>query len=424
MRMNLHFSRNGIPASPRRNAPIRLVTQAALIGMFFVAQPVIAQSTTQPTRTTNVWNLDKTTKLAIKGYDPVAYFPEATGGGGVATKGNPTITAEHNGATYHFASEANKQLFLANPARYEPAHGGWCSWAMKEGDKVEVDPTKFIVKDNRLFLFYDGFWGDTRAKWLKQDHTKQSTAADEHWKKISGESARSVTAISSQSEQGGSEGERPLEAKLKSLTDNFAKKASPESLEAYEAGIKEVAESAVMNTALKAGQQAPDFSLHDIQGNTIRLSDLLKQGPVVLTWYRGGWCPYCNIQLREYQTHLEDFKSLGATLVAISPQKPDRSLATSNTNSLSFPVLSDTNNKVASQYGLTYKLPDSVAKSFKGRLDLSEYNGTDSNELPITATYIINKDGKIAQAILDADYRKRAEPTDITAALKAIQPTK
>ncbi len=130
------------------------------------------------------------------------------------------------------------------------------------------------------------------------------------------------------------------------------------------------------------------------------------------------------MQLREYQVHIEEFKAAGATLVAISPQKPDRSLATSNSNSLSFPVLSDTDNKTASQYGLTYKLPDRVAQSFKGRLDLSEYNGSDSNELPITATYVITKDGTIAQAFLDADYRKRAEPTDVMQALKAIPPAK
>ncbi|MFO0857815.1 MAG: YHS domain-containing (seleno)protein [Phycisphaerales bacterium] len=410
--------RNGL--RPRRHALSRVAASAMIAALMFTA-PSFAQSTAQPTRATTLWNLDKSTKLAIKGYDPIAYFSE---GGGVATKGNPSITADYNGATYHFATDAHKQLFLANPARYEPAHGGWCSWAMKEGDKVEVDPTKFIVKDDRLFLFYDGFWGDTRAKWLKQDHAKQVATADEQWKKISGESARSAAPISATSELGGNATERPLEAKLKALADNFAKNASPESLEVFESGIKEVAESAVMTTALKAGQTAPDFSLPDIQGHTVRLSDLLKQGPVVLTWYRGGWCPFCNIQLREYQAHIEEFKAAGATLVAISPQKPDRSLATSNSNSLSFPVLSDADNKTASQYGLTYKLPDRVAQSFKGRLDLSEYNGSDTNELPITATYIITKDGTIAQAFLDADYRKRAEPTDVIQALKAIPPTK
>ncbi len=384
----------------------------------------LAQSSADSGRTTAQWNLEKSNKLAIKGYDPVAYFPEGSASGGVAVKGNPSITADYNGATYHFASEANKALFLANPSRYEPAHGGWCSWAMKDGDKVEVDPTKFIVKDNRLFLFYDGFWGDTRAKWLKMDHSTQASAADAKWKKISGESARAVAARQTSDQHGGEQGgaatERVLEVKLDALAAKFAQKASPEALETFEAGIREVASSAVMDTALQVGATAPDFVLPDSQGKMVRLSEMLKDGPVIVTWYRGGWCPYCNLQLREYQAHVEDFKTLGATIVAISPQKPDRSLETSNANNLAFPVLSDADNKVASQYGLTYKLPERVAKALEGRLDLSEYNGSASNELPVTATYVIARDGKIAHAFVDADYRKRAEPSDIMGALRDI----
>jgi len=139
-----------------------------------------------PSRAVSEWNVGRD-KLAIQGYDPVAYFPE---GGAGATTGDEHITAEYEGVVYRFASAAHREQFLANPARYEPAHGGWCSYAMLEGDKVQVDPKSFIVKDGRLFLFYKGFLGDTRAKWLKADHATEAKTADANWKKISGETAR------------------------------------------------------------------------------------------------------------------------------------------------------------------------------------------------------------------------------------------
>ena len=111
-------------------------------------------------------NLDKR-GLAIGGFDPVAYFPE---GGGKATKGKKKLAAVHRGVTYRFATEANKQLFVATPERFEPRYGGWCAWAMADGkgDKVEVDPESFTVEDGKLYLFYDGLFGNTRKKWKKK----------------------------------------------------------------------------------------------------------------------------------------------------------------------------------------------------------------------------------------------------------------
>ena len=169
---------------------LSLIAFAALLLVTGVAQAsALAASpgdkSTEPVRRVAEWNIGKE-KLAIQGYDPVAYFPE---GGGAATKGDESITAEYGGVVYRFASAAHREKFLASPARYEPAHGGWCSYAMLEGDKVQVDPRSFIVKDGRLFLFYKGFLGDTRAKWLKADHATETKTADAMWKKIRGESA-------------------------------------------------------------------------------------------------------------------------------------------------------------------------------------------------------------------------------------------
>ncbi|MEZ6013605.1 MAG: YHS domain-containing (seleno)protein [Planctomycetota bacterium] len=104
--------------------------------------------------------------LALDGYDPVAYFPDY---GGKATKGSDKITATHAGITYQFATEANKATFLKSPAAFEPQFGGWCAWAMADGkgDKVDVDPKSFTVEDGKLYVFYDGFFGDTRKSWNK-----------------------------------------------------------------------------------------------------------------------------------------------------------------------------------------------------------------------------------------------------------------
>lgn len=156
----------------------------------------------EPVRNIAEWDLPKRgEKLAIQGYDPVAYFPE---GGGKPIKGSERFTHAHKGVVYRFASQANMELFKQAPARYEPAHGGWCSWAMADdGSKVEINPKSFVVKDNRLFLFYDGFWGDTRKQWLKQDHAGLATKADRAWKTISREDKREVKRPAAETDQNG-----------------------------------------------------------------------------------------------------------------------------------------------------------------------------------------------------------------------------
>jgi YHS domain-containing protein len=125
-------------------------------------------------------NLDES-GLALSGYDPVGCFPE---GGGKATKGSAEITLVQGGVTWRFASEKNRELFRAAPKRFEPAYGGWCAWAMVQGDKVAVDPTSFVIEDGRLLVFYDGFLADTRKKWLKAGGAALRPKADAAWTKI------------------------------------------------------------------------------------------------------------------------------------------------------------------------------------------------------------------------------------------------
>ncbi len=198
--------------------------------------------------------------------------------------------------------------------------------------------------------------------------------------------------------------------------------ADPKKLAAYKKGVDEVAASGIVESAKKKGDQAPDFTLKNPDGEEITLSEELKKGPVVLTWYRGGWCPYCNLQLAAYQQILPQLEELGAQLIAISPEVPDKSLSTIEKNKLRFQVLSDLNLKVAKEYGIVFNLNSEVGKIYSGFFDMKEYNGEDStDELPLAATYVIDKDGKIVYSFLEADYTLRSEPKEIIQVLDGLE---
>jgi len=173
--------------------------------------------------------------------------------------------------------------------------------------------------------------------------------------------------------------------------------------------------------AVAVGQAAPPFSLPSATGSVVSLDTLLAEGPIVLTFYRGAWCPFCDLQLRAYQAILPAILARGARLVAVSPQTPDNSLTTAEKRHLTFTVLSDLGNVVADRYGLTFTVDVAVrdAQAALG-LDLEAYNGDASYRLPVTATYVIGRDGMIAFACVSGDYRERAEPSDILAALDKL----
>ncbi|MEO1583248.1 MAG: YHS domain-containing (seleno)protein [Planctomycetota bacterium] len=157
-------------------------------------QPAAEAQQAERYRNIGEWDLGRR-DLAIGGYDPVAYFPE---GGGKATKGKKNIETRYKGVVYRFKSTANRDLFLRAPDRYEPQYGGWCAWAMAQGGKTEVNPKSFIVRDDKLFLFYDGLFGDTRKDWREGNHASLVTQADGTWNGFSGESPYSAPAPGSE----------------------------------------------------------------------------------------------------------------------------------------------------------------------------------------------------------------------------------
>lgn len=212
-----------------------------------------------------------------------------------------------------------------------------------------------------------------------------------------------------------------LKTDLENYKSKFLEKADTQKIKVYDEGIEHVEQSGILEKVLKKGDKALDFELKNATGKSIKLSDYLETGSVVLTWYRGGWCPYCNLTLRHLQKHLLDFKAEGANLLALTPELPDNSLKTSEKNELEFEILTDLANQVAKNYGIVFRLTPEVAKYYKNAFDLEIYNGNDSNELPLATTYVIDKDSIIQYAFLDADYRNRAEPSDILKVLKAIK---
>ncbi|MCB4798033.1 peroxiredoxin-like family protein [Neotamlana laminarinivorans] len=207
---------------------------------------------------------------------------------------------------------------------------------------------------------------------------------------------------------------------LNAHKDSFSKKADKTTKKVYSEGLNAVTKSGVLQAAKKIGDIAPEFSLKNAVGEIVTLKQFLEKGPVVLVWYRGGWCPYCNINLQYLQQELPNFKAEGANLLALTPELPDASISASEKHSLKFEVLSDVGNKVAKNYGVVFKLTNDVANIYNTKFDLTAYNGDSSNELPLAATYIINKKGVIEHAFLSADYRERAEPSDITTFLKKM----
>jgi len=214
-------------------------------------------------------------------------------------------------------------------------------------------------------------------------------------------------------------------ADLKTLTEAkiaSGRKSNPKFMAGVDAIIDEAKVFQQGANAIKIGEKAPHFNLPNAQGEQVDLEALVKQGPLVITFYRGNWCPYCNLQLRALQERLGEIKALGASLVAISPQVPDGSMTADDISKMDFIVLSDQDAKVASQYGVAWEVPEFLMEHMRvdRQLDLEKINNGNAHVLPIPATFILDRNATVIWNYVNVDYRTRSEPEDIIKALQKM----
>ena len=212
---------------------------------------------------------------------------------------------------------------------------------------------------------------------------------------------------------------------LKEQTDakiEMGRKNNPDFMKSVDDIIHKAKEFQQGKDAIKIEEKAPNFELPNAQGKSISLSNILDNGPVIITFYRGSWCLYCNLQLRALQARLNEIHALGATLIAISPEIPDGSLTENEISKMEFIVLSDQNAKVASQYGVAWKVPEFLMEHMRvdRNLDLIKINNGNGNILPIPATFILGRDGIVKWSYVNIDYRTRSEPDQIIEVLKNL----
>ena len=198
--------------------------------------------------------------------------------------------------------------------------------------------------------------------------------------------------------------------------------APPEIHPVMERATAELIASGQAGRAIKAGDRAPSFKLKDQDGNDVSSAALLVKGPLVVTFYRGVWCPYCNIELQAINEVLPEIRAYGANVVAISPQTPVNSRKAVRTNELGFPVLSDVNGQTGADFGLRFALPDYLVELYKNlKNDLPAFNNDPSWTLPMPARYVIGQNGIVLYSEVNPDYTRRPDPSDMFPVLeKAI----
>jgi peroxiredoxin len=190
----------------------------------------------------------------------------------------------------------------------------------------------------------------------------------------------------------------------------------------YARAAEWLAATDIVERAVRVGDRAPLFELPDAFGHPVKLADVLDSGPAIVSFYRGSWCPFCNLELRALQRELENIEAAGATLVAISPNQPDVSRDLVEQHEITFPVLSDHENLVARQFNLVYQMePGMVAYYRNIDRNIDEMNGSNAWELPVPATYVIDQSGVVRYAFVDLNHRVRAEPAEVVAAAAALR---
>ena len=209
--------------------------------------------------------------------------------------------------------------------------------------------------------------------------------------------------------------------RISAFMQEMQKHAPPEVITAMGSELKKLAESGIVKHALQTGAKAPEFSLPNAHGGVTSLATYLAKGPVVVTFYRGGWCPFCDLQLRSYEQVVNDIHAFGAELIAISPQTPDHAKVDVEKKGLTFPVLTDAHNEVAKKYGLVFKLSD-VLQKLQTQLGnpIPRFNGDESWELPMPGTFVLGRNGVVKLAHVDPNFTSRLEPKAVLGALREL----
>ncbi|MGN5151168.1 peroxiredoxin-like family protein [Aeromonas enteropelogenes] len=212
-----------------------------------------------------------------------------------------------------------------------------------------------------------------------------------------------------------------LEQKIKAYDEIKQSKVPAHILAVMDQATEQLRETTLEQGALTTGAQIPDFALPDQNGVTRPLSHYLAQGPVVLNIYRGGWCPYCNLEMQALNAVLPEFRARGVNLIGLTPEKPSSAQDTLTANGLAITVLSDEGNRVSASLGLVFTLAEELRPIYESfGIDIPASNGDDSFTLPVPATYVIGQDGTVLYHFVNVDYTKRVEPAALVAVLDEL----
>lgn len=215
-----------------------------------------------------------------------------------------------------------------------------------------------------------------------------------------------------------------LKTQLSDFMESFRANVTGDTLAIVDEATEDLANTDIVDRSPKVGDTLLNFSLPNQSGELRELKTLLEKGPLVVTFYRGGWCPYCNLELKAYQEMLEEITAEGAALIAITPELPDASLTTTEKNALKFEILSDADSHYARELGIVFSLPTELRPVYEGfGIDVEKHNGTGQFDLPLPATYVVAQDGTVVSAYANADYTQRQEPAEMLEKLKAITAT-
>lgn len=201
-----------------------------------------------------------------------------------------------------------------------------------------------------------------------------------------------------------------LAKQIEQFNNELATQVPQQVLEAFGKSIEDLQKKKIEEKSIKLGEIMPEFLLPNVKNEIINSNEILKNGKMIIAFYRGSWCPYCNLQLKTLQDYLPKIKDKKATLVAISPQSPDSSLTVVEKHNLTFEVLTDTDNLFAKQLGISFELQDFVLPYYQALgIDLMHFNKNNDNSLPVPAVFVIDQNGKIIYKFVDANYMNRID---------------